>query len=341
MVYPFICGSASLNQQLEDDRDEANVISPSSPPPRPSKQRRLSKLDDKRQRIYTQAGADEISFVRFVYSSGSNDCKPIVVRAKDHKQLHQEKAHGAQPVESIISEESSSKLGNEVDPLMNDRSGGGGKRKRFELDFLRVDVWRRPYFYLGMVKKFEDDECPKNFQSLGLIIRATGIVGNSLAEILPLSDTAAATAGGLHGTPATRSTTSSATSAMPMLPSPSSPPYRRHPPNLHHLDQPIHRDRQLRRHCRPAPPRPRGGGPQRPQSPPHLPSDRHLTLPRALRVFRRGPAPRAGVHGGHAEARRPQLLLGPRRRFLQSGRRKKRIVVVGPPAGNDFWILPI
>ncbi|PSS17304.1 TraB domain-containing protein [Actinidia chinensis var. chinensis] len=176
MVYPFICGSASLNHQLEDDRDEANVIIPSSPPPRPSKQRRLSsfcrskasknpysdrgldkfsallaELDDKRQRIYTQAGADEISFVRFVYSSGSNDCKPIVVRAKDHKQLHQEKAHGAQPVESIISEESSSKLGNEVDPLMNDRSGSGGKRKRFELDFLRVDVWRRPYFYLGMV----------------------------------------------------------------------------------------------------------------------------------------------------------------------------------------------
>ncbi|XP_057503395.1 (S)-8-oxocitronellyl enol synthase CYC2-like [Actinidia eriantha] len=38
-------------------------------------------------------------------------------------------------------------------------------------------------------KKFEDDERPTSFQSVGLIIGVTGIVGNSLAEILPLSDT--------------------------------------------------------------------------------------------------------------------------------------------------------
>ncbi|KAJ7958230.1 3-oxo-Delta(4,5)-steroid 5-beta-reductase-like [Quillaja saponaria] len=38
-------------------------------------------------------------------------------------------------------------------------------------------------------KKFEEDEQPPNFQSVGLIIGVTGIVGNSLAEILPLADT--------------------------------------------------------------------------------------------------------------------------------------------------------
>ncbi|KAK1553564.1 hypothetical protein Q3G72_000468 [Acer saccharum] len=38
-------------------------------------------------------------------------------------------------------------------------------------------------------KKFEDDEQPLSYQSVGLIIAVTGIVGNSLAEILPLSDT--------------------------------------------------------------------------------------------------------------------------------------------------------
>uniref|UniRef100_A0A5B7BZZ9 Iridoid synthase n=1 Tax=Davidia involucrata TaxID=16924 RepID=A0A5B7BZZ9_DAVIN len=38
-------------------------------------------------------------------------------------------------------------------------------------------------------KKLEDDEGPKGFQSVGLIVGVTGIVGNSLAEILPLSDT--------------------------------------------------------------------------------------------------------------------------------------------------------
>ncbi|KAK8581033.1 hypothetical protein V6N12_071279 [Hibiscus sabdariffa] len=43
-------------------------------------------------------------------------------------------------------------------------------------------------FYLGF-KKFEEDEASRSFQSVGLVIGVTGIVGNSLAEILPLSDT--------------------------------------------------------------------------------------------------------------------------------------------------------
>ncbi|XP_077233756.1 NAD(P)-binding Rossmann-fold superfamily protein [Tasmannia lanceolata] len=38
-------------------------------------------------------------------------------------------------------------------------------------------------------KKLEEDEGPPKFQSVAVIIGVTGIVGNSLAEILPLSDT--------------------------------------------------------------------------------------------------------------------------------------------------------
>nr|AIW09143.1 progesterone 5-beta-reductase 1 [Catharanthus roseus] len=38
-------------------------------------------------------------------------------------------------------------------------------------------------------KKFEFDDAPPKYQSVGLILGVTGIVGNSLAEILPLSDT--------------------------------------------------------------------------------------------------------------------------------------------------------
>ncbi|XP_010271744.1 PREDICTED: 3-oxo-Delta(4,5)-steroid 5-beta-reductase-like [Nelumbo nucifera] len=38
-------------------------------------------------------------------------------------------------------------------------------------------------------KKFEEDVVPLKHQSVGLIIGVTGVVGNSLAEILPLSDT--------------------------------------------------------------------------------------------------------------------------------------------------------
>ncbi|CAN6449678.1 unnamed protein product [Victoria cruziana] len=42
---------------------------------------------------------------------------------------------------------------------------------------------------IGAVRKSEEDEVPTKFQSVGLVIGVTGIVGNSLAEILPLSDT--------------------------------------------------------------------------------------------------------------------------------------------------------
>ncbi|KAM4129363.1 hypothetical protein ACJW30_01G017000 [Castanea mollissima] len=44
---------------------------------------------------------------------------------------------------------------------------------------------------IGAAKKKseEDHEAPRSYQSIGLVIGVTGIVGNSLAEILPLSDT--------------------------------------------------------------------------------------------------------------------------------------------------------
>ncbi|KAG5230824.1 hypothetical protein OIU76_006324 [Salix suchowensis] len=38
-------------------------------------------------------------------------------------------------------------------------------------------------------KKLDEDEAPRGYQSVALILGVTGIVGNSLAEILPLSDT--------------------------------------------------------------------------------------------------------------------------------------------------------
>ncbi|KAG2663536.1 hypothetical protein I3760_16G035300 [Carya illinoinensis] len=41
---------------------------------------------------------------------------------------------------------------------------------------------------IRLAKEFEEDEQRKSFQSVGLVIGVTSIVGNSLAEILPLSD---------------------------------------------------------------------------------------------------------------------------------------------------------
>lgn len=40
-----------------------------------------------------------------------------------------------------------------------------------------------------MQRKLDDNDIPRNYQSVGLVIGVTGIVGNSLSEILPLSDT--------------------------------------------------------------------------------------------------------------------------------------------------------
>ncbi|KAF5180302.1 Delta-4,5-steroid 5-beta-reductase [Thalictrum thalictroides] len=38
-------------------------------------------------------------------------------------------------------------------------------------------------------KKIDENELPTKYESVGLVLGVTGIVGNSLAEILPLSDT--------------------------------------------------------------------------------------------------------------------------------------------------------
>ncbi|KAF2309635.1 hypothetical protein GH714_004394 [Hevea brasiliensis] len=50
----------------------------------------LADLEEKRQQIYSQVDSQDISFVRFVYSS-SNDCVPIIVKLKDQNKQDQNK----------------------------------------------------------------------------------------------------------------------------------------------------------------------------------------------------------------------------------------------------------
>ncbi|CAI9763025.1 unnamed protein product [Fraxinus pennsylvanica] len=99
----LICGSGSFDHQVEDVPE---TWSHRSTPKRSKKgtgffrnesknpyaDRGLDKfyalladLDEKRQKIYTQNGSEDISFVRFVYSN-SNDVEPIVVKVKEKKQ---------------------------------------------------------------------------------------------------------------------------------------------------------------------------------------------------------------------------------------------------------------
>ncbi|CAH9053765.1 unnamed protein product [Cuscuta europaea] len=90
----FICGSSQAHEDLEDEMD---CLSPkrskkgnsNSKNNNPYANRGLDKfsallaeIQDKKQKIYTQVGADEISIVRFVFSSNSNHVKPIVVKLK-------------------------------------------------------------------------------------------------------------------------------------------------------------------------------------------------------------------------------------------------------------------
>nr|GMD91384.1 uncharacterized protein LOC109169793 [Ipomoea batatas] len=74
MFNPFICGSSHLHV----DEDDMDVLSPCSTPKRSKK--------DKKQKIYTQVGAEDISIVRFVFPANSDDVKPIVVKFKGKKE---------------------------------------------------------------------------------------------------------------------------------------------------------------------------------------------------------------------------------------------------------------
>ncbi|KAF5179698.1 Delta-4,5-steroid 5-beta-reductase [Thalictrum thalictroides] len=49
--------------------------------------------------------------------------------------------------------------------------------------------WSGPGAIGTAKKKIDEDKVPTKYQSVGLVLGVTGIVGNSLAEILPLSDT--------------------------------------------------------------------------------------------------------------------------------------------------------
>ncbi|KAL7154958.1 hypothetical protein ABFS83_03G039800 [Erythranthe nasuta] len=105
----FICGSGSFGNQDEDHQENESNGSPCPTPKRskrstsfckiickdntnknPYADRGLDKfyalladLDTKKQKIYTQKGSEEISFVRFVYANDSDQVKPIVVKIKE------------------------------------------------------------------------------------------------------------------------------------------------------------------------------------------------------------------------------------------------------------------
>lgn len=102
----------------------------------------LSDLEEKRQKIYTQKDAQDISFVRFAFSN-SNRIRPIVVKAKARKQDGKINKLGETKDKPINQNSEEVELSKEVKEKMEKKS----KRKKR----LAWDNWRRASFYLSIV----------------------------------------------------------------------------------------------------------------------------------------------------------------------------------------------
>ncbi|XP_021889640.1 uncharacterized protein LOC110808450 [Carica papaya] len=105
MFSNLICGVSNLPEDHQDDEHDHQSWSSPGSTPRKSRTKNnfcskrhkknnpyamrgldkfsalLTELEQKKQKIYSQADSDDISFVRFVYSN-SNECVPMVIRVK-------------------------------------------------------------------------------------------------------------------------------------------------------------------------------------------------------------------------------------------------------------------
>ncbi|XP_031281427.1 uncharacterized protein LOC116139925 [Pistacia vera] len=110
----------------------------------------LAELEEKKQKIYSQRGSEDISLVRFVYKD-TDDFVPIVVKVK------KEKTKSVDDIkETSVQHESKT-----VDKFLVDQSKGKGKlsrsisddriitkKKSFSWNEIKLNDWRRPSYYL-------------------------------------------------------------------------------------------------------------------------------------------------------------------------------------------------
>ncbi|KAF2324263.1 hypothetical protein GH714_011406 [Hevea brasiliensis] len=176
MLGPFICGSF----HHQEEEDEALGSSACSTPRKSRKSSRdsknpystrgldkfsalLSDLEQKRAKIYSQVGSQDITLVRFVYS-GSNDCVPIIVKLKDQNKQDQNKASGVKDETKVKSRtthkaEALDKSPIETSPAHHHHEQEAAKQSRMEIDKktekkmllswnLKLHKWRRPSHYI-------------------------------------------------------------------------------------------------------------------------------------------------------------------------------------------------
>ncbi|WCJ35558.1 ZCF37 [Euphorbia peplus] len=167
MLSPFICGSFQ-NQELEEEDQASPCTTPTRKSRKSSKDNKnpystrgldkfsalLAELEEKRQKIYSQVGSDDISFVRFVYSS-SNDCVPVIVKVKDHsKSPLRDHQH-------VTKEKTLCQVVKEKTSCQSPEKPKSPKQETrlMELDdkkilkekkkvYFKLNKWRRPSFYM-------------------------------------------------------------------------------------------------------------------------------------------------------------------------------------------------
>uniref|UniRef100_A0A6N2MXC9 ZCF37 n=1 Tax=Salix viminalis TaxID=40686 RepID=A0A6N2MXC9_SALVM len=180
MLSSFICGSFQSQLEVEDE----SWISPSSTPERssplatPRKSRKSSKtsktsknpyssrgldkfsallaeLEEKKQKIYSQMGPEDVPMVRFVYSS-SNDCIPVIVKVKDQKQDKPKISSANDIKDNPIARKDDQGLDKlpveapvEVKQVEQPRSETAKKtEKKSSTCSVKLHRWRRPNYYM-------------------------------------------------------------------------------------------------------------------------------------------------------------------------------------------------
>lgn len=169
----FICGSGSLSNQ-----DDAELEAYGSPCPTPKRSRRstsfckilgrdsgsknpyadrgldkfyalLADLDSKKQKIYTQKGSEDISFVRFVYANDSDSVKPIVVKVKERNPIKSAKILTEQP--SFKSDRDGGATAAEVEPPRSEKTMKKRRSLRCKGSNFKLEDLKHPHFYFPVV----------------------------------------------------------------------------------------------------------------------------------------------------------------------------------------------
>ncbi|GMI89678.1 hypothetical protein like AT1G59590 [Hibiscus trionum] len=163
MFQPFICGTFDPEDEDGRRKSRRNSFRKSKSSKNPYSDLGLDKfsallaeLEEKKQKIYSQTGAEDISLVRFRYKN-LTDIVPIVVKLKDEKEEEKRKSVDSDssstkdhhPVTKVIDKHQIQNLvqGKQV---MKKISSGLQSQRSFSWN-LELHQWRRPSYYVPAI----------------------------------------------------------------------------------------------------------------------------------------------------------------------------------------------